>query len=43
MREVIALEVFVRFAVFCMRLPLRLDFLRAGPCLLGAVYFTFRR
>ena len=35
--------VFVPFAVFYMRRPLKLDFLWAGLCLLGAVYFTFRR
>ena len=43
MQEVITLAVFVPFAVFYMRQPLRLDFLWAGLCLLGAVYFTFRR
>jgi uncharacterized protein (DUF486 family) len=36
------LAVFVPFAVFYMRQPLKLDFLWAGLCLLGAVYFTFR-
>ena len=43
MQEVITLAVFVPFAVFYMRQPLKLDFLWAGFCLLGAVYFTFRR
>ena len=43
MQEVITLAVFVPFAVFYMKQPLRLDFLWAGLCLLGAVYFTFRR
>jgi uncharacterized protein (DUF486 family) len=43
LQEVITLAVFVPFAVFYMRQPLRLDFLWAGLCLLGAVYFTFRR
>jgi len=43
MQEVITLTVFVPFAVFYMRQPLKLDFLWAGLCLLGAVYFTFRR
>jgi uncharacterized protein len=43
MQEVITLAVFVPFAVFYMRQPLKLDFLWAGLCLLGAVYFTFRR
>jgi uncharacterized protein (DUF486 family) len=43
MQEVITLAVFVPFAVFYMRQPLKLDFVWAGLCLLGAVYFTFRR
>ena len=43
MQEVITLAVFVPFAVFYMKQPLRLDFLWAGLCLLGAVYFTFRQ
>ena len=42
MQEAITLVVFVPFAVLYMRQPLRLDFLWAGVCLLGAVYFTFR-
>jgi uncharacterized protein (DUF486 family) len=42
MQEVITLLVFVPFAVFFMEQPLRLDFLWAGLCLLGAVYFVFR-
>ena len=42
MQEVITLAVFVPFAVFYMRQPLKLDFLWAGLCLLGAVYFAFR-
>ena len=41
-QEVIALSVFAPFAVFYMRQPLKLDFLWAGLCLLGAVYFMFR-
>ncbi len=43
MQEVITLSVFVPFAVFYMRQPLKLDFLWAGICLLGAVYFAFRQ
>jgi uncharacterized protein (DUF486 family) len=43
MQEVITLAVFVPFAVFYMRQPLKLDFLWAGLCLLAAVYFTFRK
>ena len=42
MQEVITLAVFVPFAIFYMRQPFKLDFLWAGLCLLGAVYFMFR-
>ncbi|MEP7061323.1 MAG: DMT family protein [Betaproteobacteria bacterium] len=42
MQEVITLCVFVPFAVFYMGQPLKLDFLWAGLCMLGAVYFMFR-
>ena len=42
LQEVITLVVFVPFAVLYMRQPLRLDFLWAGLCILGAVYFIFR-
>jgi uncharacterized protein (DUF486 family) len=42
LQEVITLTVFVPFAVFYMREPVKLDFLWAGVCLLGAVYFMFR-
>ena len=42
MQEVIALTVFVPFALFYMKEPLRLDFLWAGLCLVGAAYFMFR-
>ncbi|MDZ7661427.1 DMT family protein [Thiohalophilus sp.] len=42
LQEVITLSVFVPFAYFYMKEPLRLDFLWAGLCLLGAVYFIFR-
>lgn len=42
MQEVITLAVFVPFAVFYMNQPLKLDYLWAGLCLLGAVYFIFR-
>ena len=42
LQEVITLSVFVPFAVLYMKQPLRLDFLWAGLCLLGAVYFMFR-
>jgi uncharacterized protein (DUF486 family) len=39
---VITLAVFVPFAAFYMEQPLKLDYLWAGFCLLGAVYFVFR-
>jgi uncharacterized protein (DUF486 family) len=42
LQEVITLSVFVPFAVFYMNQPLKLDFVWAGFCLLGAVYFMFR-
>ena len=42
MQEVITLGVFVPFAVFYMRQPVRLNFVWAGLCLMGAVYFMFR-
>ena len=41
-QEVITLLVFVPFAVYYMGQPLKLDYLWAGVCLLGAVYFMFR-
>ncbi|MBO0613471.1 DMT family protein [Thiothrix fructosivorans] len=42
MQEVITLTVFVPFAVLYLKEPLKLDYLWAGLCLLGAVYFMFR-
>jgi len=42
MQEAITLVVFVPFVVFYMRQPLKLDYLWAGLCILGAVYFIFR-
>jgi len=42
LQEVITLSVFVPFAVLYMHQPLKLDYLWAGLCLLGAVYFVFR-
>ncbi|MDP0495185.1 MAG: DMT family protein [Verrucomicrobiota bacterium JB024] len=41
-QEVITLSVFVPFSVFYMREPLKWDYLWAGLCLVGAVYFMFR-
>jgi uncharacterized protein (DUF486 family) len=42
MQEVITLSVFVPFSVLYMKEPLKLDYLWAGLCLTGAVYFMFR-
>jgi uncharacterized protein (DUF486 family) len=42
MQEVITLAVFVPFALFYLEEPLKLDYLWAALCLLGAVYFIFR-
>ena len=42
MQEAITLVVFVPFALLWMRQPVKLDFLWAGLCLVGAVYFVFR-
>ncbi|MCS7304900.1 MAG: DMT family protein [Thermoguttaceae bacterium] len=42
MQEVITLSVFVPFSLFYMQQPLKLDYLWAGLCLVGAVYFIFR-
>jgi uncharacterized protein len=42
MQEVITLTVFVPFALFYMKQPIKLDFLWAGLCLMGAVFFIFR-
>ena len=41
-QEVITLSVFAPFAVFYMHEPLKLDYLWAGLCLVGAVFFIFR-
>ncbi len=42
MQEVITLMIFVPFSVFYLKEPLKLDYLWAGICLVGAVYFAFR-
>ncbi|MDZ7831803.1 MAG: DMT family protein [Desulfobacterales bacterium] len=41
-QEVITLSVFVPFSIFYMKEPLKLDYLWAGLCLVGAVFFMFR-
>jgi len=42
LQEAITLTVFVPFAFLYMKEPLKLDYLWAGLCILGAVYFIFR-
>ncbi len=42
LQEVITLIVFVPFVLFYMKQPQRWDYLWAGLCIIGAVYFTFR-
>jgi uncharacterized protein (DUF486 family) len=42
LQEAITLAVFVPFAFLYMKQPLKLDFLWAGLCIMGAVYFVFR-
>ena len=42
MQEAITLSVFVPFAVLYMKQPLKLDYLWASLCIVGAVYFVFR-
>jgi uncharacterized protein (DUF486 family) len=42
LQEVITLSVFAPFAVFYMQQPLKLNFLWAALCMVGAVYFMFR-
>jgi uncharacterized protein (DUF486 family) len=42
LQEVITLAVFVPFAMLFMNAPLKLDYLWAGICMMGAVYFIFR-
>jgi uncharacterized protein (DUF486 family) len=42
MQEVITLTVFIPFSLMYLKEPLKLDYLWAGLCLLGAVFFMFR-
>ena len=42
MQEVISLTVFLPFSVLYLKEPIKLDYLWAGLCLAGAVYFMFR-
>ena len=42
LQEVVTLSVFVPFSVLYLKEPLKLDYLWAGLCLVGAAYFMFR-
>ena len=42
LQEVITLSVFVPFSILYMKESIRLDYLWAGLCILGAVFFVFR-
>ena len=42
LQEAISLIVFIPFSIFYMKAPIHSDFLWAGLCILGAVYFVFR-
>ena len=42
LQEVITLAIFVPFAVLYLKEPLKLDYLWAGLCILGAVFYIFR-
>lgn len=42
LQEAITLMVFVPFSVFYLGQPVKLDFVWAGLCMMGAVYFVFR-
>ena len=42
LQEVITLSIFVPFSILYMNNPVKLNFVWAGLCLVGAVYFTFK-
>lgn len=42
LQEMITLTVFVPFALFYLKEPLKTDYLWAGLCIIGAAYFVFR-
>jgi uncharacterized protein len=42
LQEILSLAVFVPFLILYMKQPLKLDYLWAAMCVLGAVYFVFR-
>lgn len=41
-QEVVTLIIFAGFSVWYMKVPLKLDYLWASMCMMGAVYFVFR-
>jgi uncharacterized protein len=41
-QEIVTLSVFVPFAIFYMRTPIKLDYLWAGLCMVAAAWFMFR-
>lgn len=41
-QEVVTLSVFIPFAIFYMKQPIKLDFVWAALCMVGAVFFVFR-
>ena len=43
LQEVVTLSVFVPFSLAYLRKPITLDFLWAGLCMVGAVFFIFRK
>lgn len=43
LQEVITLSVFIPFSMFYMHTPFKWDYVWAGCCLVGAVYFIFRQ
>jgi uncharacterized protein (DUF486 family) len=42
LQEIITLSVFVPFAIFYMQQPMKVDYVWAALCLIGAAYFIFR-
>ena len=42
LQEAITLTVFVPFSIYYMNQPLKLDYVWAGLCIMGAIYFVFR-
>lgn len=42
-QEVISLSVFIPFSIFILKEQFRWDYVWAGVCLLGAVFFMFRK